>query len=300
MILLMVFTANIFCFLMTAILWNFARKTEQKKISHLDLSFISFISALILTTASVVDEMVSLHWYMYGVSNVLFSVCMGISGFFFSQSVFDVSKNAGSLKRNVVSSSVMLIFGLISVWFVKYRIRITLYIWILAMSYFVLKTMYAKISVDNLTRLHNRYGMDEKIREQLQQYAKDKNDSFYLIVCDLDNFKHINDTWGHLEGDRALILISSALLEVSKEFNSKVFRIGGDEFVIITDKSDEGLAYRITERIKEQLDKIDFRDDFRIKISMGVSLYDGKTRIKDLLENADKKMYEAKILAKDL
>lgn len=90
------------------------------------------------------------------------------------------------------------------------------------------------------------------------------------------------------------------MLEVSKEFNSEVFRIGGDEFVIITDKSDEGLADRITERIKEQLDKIDFRDDFRIKISMGVSLYDGKTHIKDLLENADKKMYERKKLAKDL
>lgn len=300
MVLPLAFESNIFCLLISLVLWTFVKKTEQRKLSDINLSFIFFILAMIFATFIVVDEMIYLHWYMYDIVSVLFSVCMGISGFFFSQAVHDVSKNASRIKRNTVSAFVMLIFGMASIYFFKYRLKIPQYIWIVAMSFFVLKSMYTKISVDNLTRLHNRYGMDEEIREQLQQYAKDKNDSFYLIVCDLDNFKHINDTWGHLEGDRALILISSALLEVSKEFNSEVFRIGGDEFVIITDKSDEGLEDRITERIKEQLDKIDFRDDFRIKISMGVSLYDGKTHIKDLLENADKKMYEAKILAKDL
>ena len=155
-----------------------------------------------------------------------------------------------------------------------------------------------KILTDKLTNLHNRYGMNEEIREQLHQYAKDKNDSFYLIVCDLDNFKHINDTWGHLEGDRALILISSALLKVSEKFNSEVFRMGGDEFVIITDTSEEGLADNIIESIQEELDMIDFRDDFDIRMSMGVSLYDGKTHVNDLIESADKKMYEVKKKAK--
>ena len=173
-------------------------------------------------------------------------------------------------------------------------VSLVIYVLVIYSIYSLLYAQKTKILTDKLTNLHNRYGMNEEIREQLHQYAKDKNDSFYLIVCDLDNFKHINDTWGHLEGDRALILISSALLKVSEKFNSEVFRMGGDEFVIITDTSEEGLADNIIESIQEELDMIDFRDDFDIRMSMGVSLYDGETHVNDLIESADKKMYEVK------
>ena len=153
---------------------------------------------------------------------------------------------------------------------------------------------YQKMSVDNLTKLYNRYGMDAELKEQLKQYKREHTDSFYMIICDLDNFKHINDTWGHPEGDRALILVANALFKVGKMFDSDVFRIGGDEFVIITDKSPEGLDCEITAAVKKELDNIDFRDDFSIEMSIGVALYDGVTSIDDLLNNADKKMYEAK------
>lgn len=300
MIFLMIFESTLLCFVLTGILWHYGRKSFRTETKNITISFIFFTLSIILAAIKRADELIFLHWYLYDIIAVMFSVFMGISAFFFTYSVFDTKECDNIIKKNVVSSLIMICFGLISAFFIGYWSNTALFIWIVAMAVFLLHSMHKKISVDNLTSLCNRYGMDEEIREQLQQYAKDKNDSFYLIVCDLDNFKHINDTWGHLEGDRALILISCALLEVSKEFDAEVFRIGGDEFVIITDKSDEGLADRITERIKEQLDKIDFRDDFQIKISMGVSLYDGKIHIKDLLENADKKMYEAKKLAKDL
>jgi two-component system cell cycle response regulator len=160
-------------------------------------------------------------------------------------------------------------------------------------------TMFAieqnnKIKVDNLTKLYNRYGMDAELKEQLRQYEREHSDSFYIIACDLDNFKHINDTWGHPEGDRALILVATTLAKVCKRFSSNVFRIGGDEFVIITDTSEEGLALDITNAIKNELDNIDFRSDFDIGMSIGVALYDGITAIDELLNNADKKLYEAK------
>jgi len=153
---------------------------------------------------------------------------------------------------------------------------------------------YNKIRIDNLTKLYNRYGMDMELKEQLRQYKREHSDSFYIIACDLDKFKQINDTWGHLEGDRALVLIANALARVGQRFNSNVFRIGGDEFVIITDKSDVGLAGEITTAVKKELDNIDFRDDFNIEMSIGVALYDGKTSIADLLDSADKRLYEAK------
>jgi len=151
-----------------------------------------------------------------------------------------------------------------------------------------------KIRIDKLTKLYNRYGMDAELKKQLGQYEREHSDSFYIIACDLDNFKHINDSWGHPEGDRALVLIADALARVGKAFDSSVFRIGGDEFVIITDTSEQGLAQEITEAIKERLDGIDFRDDFDIKMSIGYALYDGAASIEELLESADKKLYEAK------
>ncbi len=151
-----------------------------------------------------------------------------------------------------------------------------------------------KMVTDNLTELPNRYGMDAEIEEQLRQYKKDKNDSFYVIVCDMDNFKTINDTWGHLEGDRALKLIAGVLEEVAEQYDSEVFRIGGDEFVVITDTSESGLAEEICASLKEGLDAIDFRDDYDICMSMGVSLYDGKCTIAEMINSADRKLYQAK------
>ena len=153
---------------------------------------------------------------------------------------------------------------------------------------------FKKITVDNLTKLYNRYGLSVEVAEQLRQYQRENSDSFYVIACDLDKFKQINDTWGHEEGDRALELVSEALARAGKKFDSAVCRIGGDEFVIITDKSDEGLPQKITLEIQKELDSIDFRDDFNINMSIGSALYDGKTEFDELLKKADKQLYEAK------
>ena len=152
---------------------------------------------------------------------------------------------------------------------------------------------------DNLTKLQNRYGMDEEIEVQLDQYEKNPKDSFYTIVCDLDNFKTINDTWGHLEGDRALKLVANTLTDVAKKYDSTAFRMGGDEFVIITDKSNPGLADEICAEIAQRFENLNFRDDFEIKMSMGVSLYDGKHSIEQLIQSADSILYEMKRKGKE-
>ena len=110
----------------------------------------------------------------------------------------------------------------------------------------------------------------------------------------MDDFKTINDTWGHPEGDRALKLIANVLSDVAQRYDSEVFRIGGDEFVIITDTSEPGLADMLCVSLKEELDNIDFRDDYNIRMSMGVALYDGSCTIPELINGADRNLYEAK------
>ncbi len=164
----------------------------------------------------------------------------------------------------------------------------------LSMLILYISFQYKKILFDNLTGIQNRYGLDEEIEEQLRQYRNDKNDSFYIISCDLDDFKTINDKWGHPEGDRALKLISAVLVKVCEKYSSTAFRVGGDEFIIITDTSEIGLAEQICNELKAEFDSIDFRDDFDISMSMGAVLYDGTTLAAELISRADKVLYTAK------
>ncbi len=158
----------------------------------------------------------------------------------------------------------------------------------------LIDSQHDKIVIDRLTKLHNRYGMDEEIDEQLEQYKKDKTDSFYVIACDMDDFKTINDTWGHAEGDRALRIVADVLTKVSDRNNAIAFRNGGDEFVIITDKSDKFVADTICAQVESEFEKVHFRDDYEIKISMGIALYDGKTTVNELLNRADGTLYDVK------
>ena len=157
-----------------------------------------------------------------------------------------------------------------------------------------LEHLHRKSVIDNLTNMPNRYGLEEEIEEQLRQYRKDKTDSFFVIACDMDDFKSINDTWGHAEGDRALKLISAVLTNVAERNNAIAFRNGGDEFVIITDKADGDEANIICDEVERELEKLHFRDDFAIKISMGVAYYDGKHSVSELLNKADGFLYDVK------
>ena len=264
--------AKIFCLLIIAFLFFFNMRTFKK------------------------DSIVNIYLYIF--SFLAVSLPLGIfyflSAFFWFGYVFGKEKcqkeNTLKITRLIVSFA----YGVLSYYLIKLETVLSIYI----LTFFVVVGFciyqYNKIIVDELTGLYNRYGMDAEVEKQLRQYKRKSTDSFYVIACDLDNFKHINDEWGHAEGDRALVLIADALSKAGKKFSSGVFRIGGDEFVIIADTSEEGLATEVAKAVEDELDNVDFRDEFEIEISIGFALYDGKTPIKELLKKADKKMYEAK------
>lgn len=281
--------AKIFSVLLILVLWFFRSKNPDTLWNKLKLVYLFSAIALLLSVCMDMFNHVGLTY--------AYTIIFALSGFCWCRYAFAIKHICGFTSK-IAGVVAFLVFGVLAYISSRYAFNLHIYISVLAMVTLFITEQYNKIRTDNLTKLHNRYGMDEEIHEQLQQYARDKNDSFCIIACDLDNFKHINDTWGHLEGDRALILISSVLLKVSKKYNSEVFRIGGDEFVIITDTVEEGQAEEIISEIQKELDNIDFRDDFDIKMSMGVAIYDGMTHVTELLNNADKKLYQAKKIAK--
>lgn len=289
---------------------NFLLETESKLFCVLIIAFLHIFQKQSFQHRCIENKLL----YLFSVIGILFSalgdvvpkenvqnLCFAMSGFsYFLASVFGcihvlkITECETTSFKKALCTFVCIIFGILSFYSLSYGLDTASFVIAFAVMVVFVAEQNNKIRVDNLTKLYNRYGMDAELKEQLRQYKREPSDSFYIIACDLDNFKHINDTWGHPEGDRALILISRALAKVGKRFSSGVFRIGGDEFVIITDTSEETLAIDITNAIKNELDNIDFRSDFDIEMSIGIALYDGVTPIDELLNSADKKLYEAK------
>lgn len=150
------------------------------------------------------------------------------------------------------------------------------------------------ISTDSLTMLNNR----NRLHDYLHQPREEK-DSFVIMV-DVDHFKQINDTYGHAEGDRALIIVSQALKKACERLGSSMFlcRYGGDEFLMIaqTEVPDDVIK-EVRECLQEEVAKSVSRS-YKIEASMGFARWDGNPEsFKESMINADKRMYEDKRLA---
>jgi diguanylate cyclase (GGDEF)-like protein len=112
------------------------------------------------------------------------------------------------------------------------------------------------------------------------------------MMIDVDFFKHINDTYGHLCGDKVLIDISSFLMDNLRKTDF-IGRYGGEEFIIIFPHTKIQEAERIAEDIRRGIEALQIDDDIKVTISGG--LYENKTKIKHLaLQNVDKLLYLAK------
>ena len=148
------------------------------------------------------------------------------------------------------------------------------------------------ISTDSLTMLNNRNRLHHYLLQQ-----RDEGESFVIMV-DVDHFKQINDTYGHAEGDRALILVSRALKRACERLNYSMFlcRFGGDEFLMIarTDLPEE-VVETIKTCLREEVAKQGGSRSYTIEASMGFARWDGNpSSFKESLVTADKKMYENK------
>lgn len=154
-------------------------------------------------------------------------------------------------------------------------------------------------SRDSLTNLLNTSTVNEMVEEYLKNRKIDNVCA--VIYIDIDDFKDVNDTYGHIIGDEVLKKVAIALTEVEKD-NSIVGRIGGDEFFMFvknfkTDKADE-FAEKICNGIRNI--KIKKDENFYLSASVGVAICSkmGMTPI-DLYERADQALYEAKQEGKD-
>ncbi|MBE0425674.1 MAG: sensor domain-containing diguanylate cyclase [Nitrospirae bacterium] len=153
------------------------------------------------------------------------------------------------------------------------------------------------LRIDDLTGLLNRRAILEKLEEEVNR-AKRYRSQLALIICDIDYFKEINDTYGHDIGDKALQIISS-LIKSSLRNTDIIGRYGGDEFfLILPETSMEGakeIAERIRFIIKDFNLKLNKNKSIKTTVSIGVAEFDaGKEDINSFIKRADNALYVAK------
>jgi diguanylate cyclase (GGDEF)-like protein len=154
----------------------------------------------------------------------------------------------------------------------------------------------ALLITDELTQLHNRRGFF-LLAEQLTKLADRMKKPLDIMYLDLDGLKWINDTYGHDEGDAALIAVAAILKRLFRR-SDIIARMGGDEFVVMRVGTAEHGNGIIQERVTSALQKYNevHDDDYPISVSMGFSRYDpaSPASLDQLLKEADESMYRDK------
>jgi two-component system cell cycle response regulator len=149
---------------------------------------------------------------------------------------------------------------------------------------------------DELTGLYNRRGFFS-LAEKLLQLCKREKKGIFMLYTDLDGLKKINDTFGHKEGDMALIDIANILRNNYRE-SDIIARIGGDEFVVIPIGTTEDSAKIATSRLQKSIEihNSEINRSYKLSLSFGIAYYDPENpcSIDELLVQGDKLMYEQK------
>jgi diguanylate cyclase (GGDEF)-like protein/PAS domain S-box-containing protein len=153
----------------------------------------------------------------------------------------------------------------------------------------------ALVLVDELTGLPNRRAFITLSEQALKQAMRLERDVL-MIFIDVDHLKHINDTYGHLAGDRALIDTARVLRESCREADI-IARLGGDEFVALMTVDSDQTADLVCERIKSRvtMDNEELRRSYELSLSVGATRTKAEgTMLADLLAQADTALYEQK------
>ncbi len=154
---------------------------------------------------------------------------------------------------------------------------------------------------DALTQVYNRRYLNENFASEIKRAVRYER-PLSVVMCDIDNFKKINDTFGHLAGDQVLKIIAQHLKDSIRGQLDWVVRYGGEEFVIVAPETELDGAYLMTERIRVAIEKKIIKvDKSKITITAsfgvaGIKLDTDSSRISPMaiLNQKDQYLYQAK------
>lgn len=154
-------------------------------------------------------------------------------------------------------------------------------------------------NIDVLTNVYNR----RALTDYLEELCKRKNIPYelHLFILDIDDFKKVNDSYGHIAGDKVLIFITNILKKTLRD-GDKIFRYGGEEFVIILNRTTPEACLEIANRILTIIrsNKLIYKGDaLQVTLSIGSTRYINGDTPETLIGRADKALYKSKQNGKD-
>ncbi|MBA1332293.1 diguanylate cyclase, partial [Candidatus Endoriftia persephone str. Guaymas] len=147
---------------------------------------------------------------------------------------------------------------------------------------------------DKLTGLMNRETFENHLMKIAQMQTEVGSNCAWLAVLDIDHFKRINDTYGHLYGDEVLLQFAQ-LMERTFRYTDILFRFGGEEFIVLmTETTGEVGARAAAERFRETIASYNFPAVGQVTVSIGFTAVSSKLLPTDLIDQADRALYHAK------
>jgi diguanylate cyclase (GGDEF)-like protein len=173
---------------------------------------------------------------------------------------------------------------------------------VIADSYGELRKAEQSAGTDALTGLGNRHTMEAAFPAEIERPARNGR-CLSLMMLDLDNFKRLNDVFGHITGDRVLVSIASLLIRQSRP-SDILIRFGGDEFAVLLPNVGSAQAMVIAERIREAIAGYDLSSEgddspLSVSVSIGIAELAEGQLLDGLLRTADEAMYRAKRLGRN-
>lgn len=144
---------------------------------------------------------------------------------------------------------------------------------------------------DSLTGLYNRHFFNEMLPREIERASR-YNKDLSLLLFDVDKLKHVNDTYGHIQGDQVLKVLAHLFLDQLRAADT-IARFGGDEFVIILPETNRRRARVIADRICKAVEEQN-QLEITLSTSVGIGVYRAGLTPEELLEEADRELYKHK------
>ncbi|WP_019616440.1 GGDEF domain-containing protein [Psychromonas ossibalaenae] len=151
-------------------------------------------------------------------------------------------------------------------------------------------------STDSLTELLNRRAIEYKLASEWHRFIRYK-EPFCLVILDIDDFKKINDNFGHLKGDEILKEVAEKL-DANTRKTDFCARWGGEEFLILCPVSELAQAIVLAEKLRINIHRA-VKGRIELSASLGVSQADPNTSLQDVIKRADLALYKAKLKGKN-
>ncbi|MBM7559144.1 GGDEF domain-containing protein [Marinitoga litoralis] len=154
--------------------------------------------------------------------------------------------------------------------------------------------------IDYLTGVYNRRAITDLLKKEIER-AKRENLSFALSMIDFDNFKMVNDKYGHDSGD-AVLKETAKLLSSNIRYYDNIGRLGGEEFLVIISHATKNEAIVVAERLRKRVENNIIKingNEIKITISQGISIFTENKNLDQMIKEADIALYKAKTSGKN-